>query len=298
MDNAALPVMAAMGGKLDPSLAYTFVNAATGGVLETSGASTAPGAALGAGPATGITSLHQQWRILAQGADPDQNATTFPTPMDHRGDGYFQIMNMNQVHGANVLDTEGATANGSPVVQGPQSADVLAISGTDADQEWDVVAVGNCGDIPANCTAPPLVSNGDGDFYMIVNKASGNVLATSGTGANAVEQQAPATASNGDWLEPASKGQLWRIVTARITATPSDLLANEIELVGNAGGRSFAAQLRAALAAIAAGDTQDACDALTGYANHVRVQAGKQLSRTLASRLLADAKIIEGLLGC
>src|SRR5204862_8081333 len=61
-----------------------------------------------------------------------------------------------------------------------------------------------------------------------------------------VEQQAPATASNGDWLEPASKGQLWRIVTAGITATPSDLLANEIELVGNAGGGSFAAQLRAA----------------------------------------------------
>jgi arabinogalactan endo-1,4-beta-galactosidase len=299
MDNAALPVMAAMGGKLDPTLPHTFVNAATGGVLEASGASTAPGAALGTGRDTGITSLHQQWRILAQGADPDQNATTFPTPMDHRGDGSFQIVNMNQVHGLNVLDTTGATASGSPVLQDPQSAGVFAISGTDAEQEWDVVAVGNCGDVPAKCTAPPLVSHGDGDFYMIVNKATGNVLATSGTGADAVvEQQEPAAASNGDWLEPTGKGQLWRIVTARITATPSDLLADEIDLVGNAGGGSFAAQLRAAALGIAAGDTQDACDALTSFANHVRAQSGKQLSRALASRLLADARVIEGLLGC
>jgi arabinogalactan endo-1,4-beta-galactosidase len=299
MDNAALPVMAAMGGKLDPTLAYRFVNAATDGVLETSGASTSPGTALGTGPDTGITSLNQQWRILAQGADPDQNATTFPAPMDHRGDGSFQIVNMNQVHGPNVLDTAGATAGGSPVVQDPQTAGVFAIGGTDAGQEWDVVAVGNCGDVPAQCTEPPLVSNGDGDYYMIVNQATGNVLATSGTGADAVvEQQAPAAASNGDWLEPAAKGQLWHIVAAQITATPSDLLADEIDVIGPTGGGSFAAQLRAAASGVAAGDTQDACDALTGYDNHVRAQSGKQLSRALAGRMLADAVVIEGLLGC
>src|SRR5262249_20118272 len=179
MDNAVLPVMAAMGGKLDPTLAYALVNAATGGVLETAGASTAPGAALATGPATGITSLHQQWQVRAQGADPDQNATTFPTPMDHRGDGYFQIVNMNQVKGVNVLDATGAAAPGGPVVQNPQGADVLATTGTDPAQEWDVLPAGNCGDVPANCTNPPLVTGGDGDFYMIVNKATGNRLATS-----------------------------------------------------------------------------------------------------------------------
>jgi len=299
IDNAALPVMTALGGKLDPTLSYKFVNAAGGGLLETSGASTAPGAALATGPDTGITSLHQQWQILAQGADPDQNATSFPTPMDHRGDGYFQIVNMNQVAGTNVLDTNGSAASGSPVVQNPQSADVFATTGTNANQEWDIVAVGNCGDIPANCTAPPVVSNGDGDFYMIVNKATGNVLAASGTGADTViGQQAPAAPSNGDWMEPANTGQLWRISAARITGSPADLLADEIGVVGNAGGGSFAAQLRAALGALTAGDTAGACDTLVGYVNHVRAQSGKQLSPALASQLLADARVIQGLLGC
>jgi Ricin-type beta-trefoil lectin domain-like len=296
MDNAALPVMAAMGGKLDPTLAYTFVNAANSRVLETNDASTAPGAALGTGQSTGITSLHQQWRILAQGADPDENATTFPTPMDHRGDGFFQIVNMNQVHGVNVLDTNGATASGTPVVQNPQASDVFAIGGAEPDQEWDVLPAGNCGDVPANCTTPPLITSGDGNFYMIVNKATGNVLATSGTGA--AEQQAPAATSNGDWMEPPNKGQLWRIVTARITASPADLLTDQLALVGSANGGSFTAQLHTALDALAAGDTADACVDVSAYANHVRAQSGKHLSATLANHLLADAQVIDGLLGC
>jgi len=103
-------------------------------------------------------------------------------------------------------------------VQNPESASVFAITGTNANQEWDILPVGNCGDIPANCSAPPLVSNGDGNFYVIVNKATGKVLATSGTGADAqIQQQDPAAPSNGDWVVPANSGQLWRIVAARIT---------------------------------------------------------------------------------
>jgi hypothetical protein len=58
------------------------------------------------------------------------------------------------------------------------------------------------------------VSRGDGDYYVIVNKATGNVLAATPSG---VVAQAPATPSNGDWIAPADKGQLWRIVPARIT---------------------------------------------------------------------------------
>lgn len=111
------------------------MNSASGGVLQTAGASTSPGATLSTGPGTGITSLHQQWRILAQGADPDENTATFPTPMDHRGDGYFQIVNMNQVKGINVLDTNGSPAGGSPVVQNPEAAGVYAVTGTDPAQE-------------------------------------------------------------------------------------------------------------------------------------------------------------------
>jgi hypothetical protein len=57
---------------------------------------------------------------------------------------------------------------------------------------------------------------------MIVNKATGNVLAATGTGAAAViQQQAPAAASNGDWMEPANQGQLWQIFPAHITAVPA-----------------------------------------------------------------------------
>lgn len=140
------------------------------------------------------------------------------------------------------------------------------------------------------------MTGGDGDFYMIVNKATGNVLATSGTGA--VEQQAPAAASNGDWMEPASRGQLWRIVPARITASPADLLTDQLALVGSADGGSFAAQLHTVLGAVGARDTPDACGDIGAYVNHVRAQSGKHLRATLASQLLANAQVIDGLLGC
>jgi arabinogalactan endo-1,4-beta-galactosidase len=197
INNASLPVMAAMGGRLDPTQDYRLINAATGQVLEGAGGT----AKLGLGANTGITGPHQQWRILAQGADPSQNSATYPAPLDHRGDGFFQIVNQN---GQQVLDGSAAT-----VVLNPPTAGVFAIAGTNAAQEWDVLSAGNCGDIPANCTAPPLVS--DGNFYVIANKATGKVLSAGG------ELQAPAAASNGDWIEPASRAQLWRIVPARIT---------------------------------------------------------------------------------
>jgi arabinogalactan endo-1,4-beta-galactosidase len=178
MNNAVLPVMAAMGGRLDPTLAYKLVNAADGRVLETRA-----GGTLGTGADTGITGLHQQWQFAAQDADPTRNTAVYPAPMDHRGDGFFQIVSRS---GANLL----------------------------AGQGWDILAAGNCGDVPANCTAPPAVSNGSGDYYMVINQATGQVLANTGSG---VERQAPGTPSNGDWAEPANPGQLWRIVPARIT---------------------------------------------------------------------------------
>jgi hypothetical protein len=79
------------------------------------------------------------------------------------------------------------------------------------------MTAGNCGDIPANCTSPPLTA--DGDYYVIVNKATGMVLAAHGTGPNAaIELEAPAAPSNGDWITPANKGQLWQIFPVHITA--------------------------------------------------------------------------------
>jgi hypothetical protein len=175
MDNATLPVMAAMGGRLDPTLSYKLVNAAGGGVLGPAGTV----------PDTGITRLSQQWRFTAVNADPEHNSAVFPAPMDHRGDGYFSIAN-----------GDGAALTGDP------------------SQEWDILTVGNCGDTRANCTSPPAVTNGDGNYYVIVNKASGQLLTSTPSG---VTLQAPAAPSNGDWVEPAAQGQLWRIVPARIT---------------------------------------------------------------------------------
>ncbi len=220
LDTAVLPVMDALGGKLDPTLTYKLVSAANGRILETADAATAGAAPLRTGLDTGVTGPHQQWQILAQGADPEQNAAVYPTPMDHLGDGYFQIVNMNQSNGLNVLDVNGASTDGSPVVQNPQTATVTAVSGTNVNQEWDIITAGNCGDIPANCTAPPLTAAGA--YYMIINKATGKVLAASGTGAAAtIQQQSPAAPSNGDWAVPANKGQLWQIFPVHITAAPA-----------------------------------------------------------------------------
>jgi len=224
LDNAVLPSMLALGGKVDPTLTYKLVSAVNGHILETVDAKPfipgkEQGSSLRTGFDTGVTGLHQQWQILAQGADPEVNGAVYPAPMDHLGDGYFQIINADQKHGVHVLDANGGTTPGSPVVGNTQTAQVTAITGTNASQEWDIITAGNCGDIPANCTTPPLTATGD--YYMIVNKASGLVLAAVEKGQNrgiVIEQQAPAAASNGDWMVPANKGQLWQIFPVHITA--------------------------------------------------------------------------------
>jgi arabinogalactan endo-1,4-beta-galactosidase len=213
-DNVAMPVMLAMGGKLDPTLTYMFVNAANGRILETADASTKAGAALRTGLETGVTGLHQQWQIISQAGDAEQNLVTYPAPMDHRGDGYFQIINMNQTNGLNVLDSQNG-GSGDAIVQNPERDSPNAITGN-PNQEWDIQSAGNCGDIPANCTNPPLTATGN--YYTIINKATGLLLTADGESANAsIELQPPATASNGDFTVPANKGQLWQIIPVHIT---------------------------------------------------------------------------------
>ncbi len=217
--NAVLPDMLGLGGKVDPTLTYVFVNAANGRLLETADASTAAGASLRTGLVTGVTGPQQEWQILPQDGNAELNSAVYPTPMDHLGDGYFQIVNMNQIHGLNVLDTNGATTAGSPVVQNPQAVSADSLMGN-AHQEWDIMTAGNCGDIPANCASPPLTTTGN--YYMIINKATGLALATAGTGASAtIQLQTPAAASNLDWTTPANQGQLWQIFPVHITAVPT-----------------------------------------------------------------------------
>jgi len=213
-DNVAMPVMLAMGGKLDPTLNYKFVNAANGRILETANASTAAAAELRMGVNTGVEGLYQQWQIISQAGDAEQNLAIYPAPLDHRGDGYFQIINLNQTNGLNVLDSQNG-APGDAVVQNPQSYNSEALTGN-PNQEWDIQSAGNCGDIPAHCNHPPVSANGN--YYTIVNKATGLLLTANGTGADpTIVLQPPATPSNGDFTVPANKGQLWQIVPVHIT---------------------------------------------------------------------------------
>lgn len=80
-----------------------------------------------------------------------------------------------------------------------------------------------------------------------------------------------------------------------VISSAADLLTAQKALVGQG---SFADQLQAAIDAVTAGRTNDACDVLTSYVNHVRAQSGKQLTTALADRLLGNAQQIRPLPGC
>lgn len=81
-------------------------------------------------------------------------------------------------------------------------------------------------------------------------------------------------------------------------SSAANLLTDQLALVGNANGGSFADQLLAASAAVEGDQPTSACEPLTGYTNHVRAQSGKKLSGELADELLANAQLIGSLLGC
>jgi arabinogalactan endo-1,4-beta-galactosidase len=106
-----LPAMDALGGKLDPTLSYKFVNAASGHLLTAF-------QVLDTEADNGSPSLSQQWRISSA------------------HDGYFQIASLNPGAGntVNLLDSPGAS--GANVTIAPSST-----SGQNL--EWDVVSAGN-----------------------------------------------------------------------------------------------------------------------------------------------------------
>ena len=62
--------------------------------------------------------------------------------------------------------------------------------------------------------------------------------------------------------------------------------------------RSLDAKLEAALAAWQAGNTADACGALSAFVNEVGAQAGNKLSEAQAQQLTAAANDIRALIGC
>ena len=175
--NAVLPALTAVGGKLDSTLGYKFVNASDGRILETAASLTTSGAALDTGANTEITSQNQEWQITGD------------------GNGYFQIASLNPATPANVLDTQGLTTPGSPVVQ-------VAAAANTTSQKWDVVTAGN-------------------GYYTITNSASGLVLATAPAtsgGTDLIEDETPSSA-NVDWITPASMSQMWQIIPVHIVAS-------------------------------------------------------------------------------
>jgi arabinogalactan endo-1,4-beta-galactosidase len=195
--NAVLPALTAFGGKLDPTLGYKFVNASDGRILETAAALTTSGAALDTGLNTEITSQNQEWQITGD------------------GNGYFQIASLNPATPTNVLDTQGLTTPGSPVVQVSAAANTTS-------QEWDVVTAGN-------------------GYYTITNSASGLVLSTAPAtngGTDLIEEQAPSS-TNADWITPAGMNQMWQIIPVHIVASssPATLVFNPAPASSiNAGG--------------------------------------------------------------
>jgi arabinogalactan endo-1,4-beta-galactosidase len=110
----------ALGGKLDPDLAYMLLNVASGQILGTAGSAGSSGTPLGTAASDGGASLGQQWSITSN------------------GDGYLQIANLNVSAGATalVLDNSGSSTAGSAVV-------LNAASSGDASQEWNLVTAGN-----------------------------------------------------------------------------------------------------------------------------------------------------------
>ncbi len=118
--SALLPAMDALGGKLDATLSYKFVNRSNGQILAAYQGSNQSGAQINTAPDTGNTSASQQWGITSNGS------------------GFFQIASLNPGSGStvNVLDDSGGSnSSGNPILQ--------SVANGSQEQEWDVVTAGN-----------------------------------------------------------------------------------------------------------------------------------------------------------
>jgi arabinogalactan endo-1,4-beta-galactosidase len=115
-----LPGIDALGGTLDSTLSYKFVNRSSGKVLSVYQGSSSPGAMLDAEADSGSPSLSQQWRITSN------------------LDGYFQVASLTPGAGSttNALDDSGAsTTAGTGIIQ--------SLANGSTEQEWTILSVGN-----------------------------------------------------------------------------------------------------------------------------------------------------------
>jgi len=114
-----LPGMDALGGNLDSTLSYKFVNRGSENILSVYQGSNSSGAMLDAEADSGSPTASQQWRIMGN------------------GDGYFKIASLNPGprNTTNALDdAAGSTANGTAIVQ--------SAANSSTEQEWSIVSAG------------------------------------------------------------------------------------------------------------------------------------------------------------
>jgi hypothetical protein len=158
-------------------------------------------------------------------------------------------------------------------------------------------------------TQPPAVAVPD---PIVVNATSpaGAVVNFSSTAHDAFDDQLSPTCT------PAS-GSTFASGDTKVTCTATDAanhsssasfnvhvkgaaeqIADQIKLVGNKGGGSFADQLQSAADELAGGADAEACGTMGAYINHVRSQSGKQLTPAEAATLIANANRIRSVIGC
>ncbi len=114
--SAVLPGVDGLGGKLDPSTSYKFVNKSNGQILGVYPNSPSGSTWLNTAPDNGNPMATQQWSIASN------------------NDGYFQISNMNPGSGT-LDDAGGATTSGSIIS--------LVAPGNAPYQEWNIVSAGS-----------------------------------------------------------------------------------------------------------------------------------------------------------
>jgi alpha-tubulin suppressor-like RCC1 family protein len=130
------------------------------------------------------------------------------------------------------------------------------------------------------------VDNADGSRPVSCTPPSGSTFAIGTTTVNCSASDLSGNTAAGSF-----------IVTVR-NASPSAQLTSLSSSLAGVGGGSFSSQLNQAIAQLAAGQTQAACNDLTAFANHVKAQSGKQLTTTQANALLAQIAQIKSAIGC
>ena len=134
----------------------------------------------------------------------------------------------------------------------------------------------------------------DGAFAYVTGQLNlsltGNEVAVIDTATNAVVETIPVgTCPTGI-----------AITQALSPAVQLNQLVGVVQTLGLQFGTesSFTSKLRAALAALKAGDSPTACAKVADFIRHARVQSGKKISEVQATQLIQAARQIEEALGC